>query len=210
MKRPRRKGKNSGKNKRLITPKVISIPLATPYKLFPSLWASPCWICREGLSLMPRQGWLIINSSSLETVAMACKRCLPGTTSTILFVFRCSYRNRRFYTLVNKALSHPGMFWFFFFSKYSALPFQLQKACPVISELLFNLSKRGEWFPVQRDRTGWQQLRWLFPALICPSQPASIQPLQDRDVSSCMGPPAPGTVIIGVMCVRSWLRGNRL
>lgn len=200
-----KKQKIKGKKKRLIIPKVINIPLATPYKLFPSLWASPCWICREGLSLMPRQGWLIINSSSLETVAMACKRCLPGTTSTILFVFRCSYRNRRFYTLVNKAPSPPGMVVFvsFFFSKCVLLfPFSCRK--PVLwflNHSLTCLPKRRHCFPVQRDRTRWQQLRWLFPALICPSQPVWIQPLQDRDMSSCTGPPSPGTVFIGAMCV---------
>lgn len=202
MKKYRGKGKNSGKKKRLIFPKVISIPLATPYRLFPSLWASPCWICREGLSLMPRQGWLIINSSSLETVAMACRRCLPGTTSTILFVFRCSYRNRRFYTLVNKAPSPQECFdFYFFFPKCTALPFELQKAHPVISELLFNLPPSRGGTASQGRETGLADSSWGGCSLSCLSQPAWIQPLQDRDVSSCMGPPSPGTVITGAMCV---------
>lgn len=57
--------------------------------------------------------------------------------STILFIFRCSYRNRRYYSVVNKAPSPPGI-WFFFSPRLIALHFQLQKAHPVISELLLH------------------------------------------------------------------------
>lgn len=189
----------------LIIPKVIRIPLATPCKFFLSLWASPCWICREGLSLRPRQGWLTINSSSLETVAMACRSCLPGTTSTILFVLRCSYRNRRFYTLVNNILSRPEMFGFFGFFFPNVLLFPVSCRKPILWFLdcsLTCLPKSRDCSAVQRDRTCWQH--WGGCSSINPASAGQGCVLLHGTTFPwdscywCNG------------CVRGWFRGNRL
>lgn len=71
-KRKREKSKEF-RNRMLIIPKVINLPLVASYKFFAVVVSLGLLDSQQG-----RQGCFLITSSSLETLAMACENCLPG------------------------------------------------------------------------------------------------------------------------------------
>lgn len=126
--------------------------------------------------------------------------------STILFIFRCSYRNREYYSVVNTA---PSPRECLVFSRLVALHFRLQKAHPVISELLLHPpSQEDRLLPSAEKARNLLRATALLVSSADPPIAASINPappvpaalaghrcvLQSRTTFS------PGRVIVDVTC----------